>query len=364
MIITFPVLARTRPNGGAMAIYEFANAMCRRGHEVHLVHIGWHEHILQPGDLPWMDFEGGIQHVFPSVDVAEIDVSLNPGEDRMGIDGSRLAQLARYLPDADFIAAWDDQVPARHGLQFVFVQGYRIFIPATEEAMFQTPCPKICVSRWLVEVGKEKGAPPDELVHVSNGLNHSKYRVVSPLETRPPLVSTTYRANRQTRPEETLAVLGELKRRTPEMEAVLFSPAPPEHEIMPWVTVMTNPPQQTIVNEIYNRSRVFLCASRYEGFGFPSVEAMACGAALVTAANGGSDDYALHGETALVCEPDDVAGMADQVERLLRDDDLRLRIARQGTKYVRETFSWDTSAAKLDAFLDEYAADPARYTRR
>ena len=364
MIITFPVLARTRPNGGAMAVYEFANAMCRRGHEVHLVHIGWHEHILETGDLPWITFEDGIQHLFPSVDVAGIDVSANPGEGRIGIDESRLAQLVRYLPDADFIAAWDDQVPDRHGLQFIFVQGYRIFIAATEEAMYQSPCPKICVSRWLVEVGRQKGVPTDELVHVSNGLNHAKYRVVAPIEARPPLISTTYRANRQTRPEETLAVLSEVKRRIPEMEAVLFSPAAPEHDIMPWVTVMTNPPQELIVNDIYNRSQVFLCTSRYEGFGFPSVEAMACGAALVTAANGGSGDYALHGETALVCEPDDVMGMADQVERLLRDDELRHRLARQGGRYVRETFDWDASAEKLEAFLDEYAADPRRYTRR
>jgi glycosyltransferase involved in cell wall biosynthesis len=230
--------------------------------------------------------------------------------------------------------------------------------------MYQNPCPKICVSRWLVEVGRQKGVPTDELVHVSNGLNHAKYRVVAPIETRPPLIATTYRANRQTRPEEALAVLSEVKRRIPEMEAVLFSPAPPEHDIMPWVTVMTNPAQELIVNDIYNRSQVFLCTSRYEGFGFPSVEAMACGAALVTAANGGSDDYAVHDETALVCEPDDVMGMADQVERLLRDDELRFRLARRGGRYVRETFDWDASAAKLEAFLGEYAADPRRYTRR
>ena len=57
-------------------------------------------------------------------------------------------------------------------------------------------------------------------------------------------------------------------------------------------------------------------------------------------------------------------GMADQVERLLRDDDLRLRLARQGAQYVRDTFSWDASAEKLEAFLHEYAADPGRYTRR
>ena len=64
MIITFPVLARPRPNGGAMALYEFANAMCRRGHSVHVVHIGWHEPIRSLDDLPWISFEDGIEHIF------------------------------------------------------------------------------------------------------------------------------------------------------------------------------------------------------------------------------------------------------------------------------------------------------------
>jgi glycosyltransferase involved in cell wall biosynthesis len=128
--------------------------------------------------------------------------------------------------------------------------------------------------------------------------------------------------------------------------------------------VVTDPPQEFIVNEIYNRSRIFLCSSRVEGFGFPCIEAMACGAALVTTANGGSDDYAIHGETALVCEPNDTTAMADYIERLLRDDELRIRLAKQGMEYVRQTFDWDRSAEQLDAFLTEYAADPGRYLHR
>jgi glycosyltransferase involved in cell wall biosynthesis len=130
------------------------------------------------------------------------------------------------------------------------------------------------------------------------------------------------------------------------------------------MTVVANPPQEFIVNEIYNRSRIFLCSSRVEGFGLPSVEAMACGATLVTTSNGGSDDFAIHEETALVCEPDDITAMADNVERLLRDDELRIRLAKQGMEYVREKFDWDVSAEKLETFLNEYAADRGRYLHR
>jgi glycosyltransferase involved in cell wall biosynthesis len=220
------------------------------------------------------------------------------------------------------------------------------------------------VSRWLIDVGKEKGVNPEELVYIPNGLEHDKYRLVVPVEDRPMHVSFAYRSNPATRPEDGLAVLEEVKSRMPEVEVTVFSPVPLSHETPPWMRVFANPPQEFIVNEIYNGSRVFLCASRYEGFGFPCVEAMACGAALVTTANGASADYATDGETALVCEPEDVTGMADAVERLLREDEPRIRIATQGREFVQQHFDWDTSAERLEAFLAEYADDPPRYQGR
>ena len=365
MIITFPATAATRPNGGAKALYEFANATRRRGHSVQVVHIGWPEPIRSLRDLPWVSFEDGIEHIFPSAHPVP-DAETLPPRDRVRLDtdGYRLSHLADFLPNSDFMAAFDDQLPLSHGLPFIFVQGYRVFVPAVEDAVFKAPCPKVCVSRWLVDVGKEKGVRDEELVYIPNGLEHEKYRLVLPVEDRPALLSFAYRRNPVTRPDDGLAVLAEVKRRLPEVEVTVFSPIPPSHEMAPWMTVLTNPPQEFIVNEIYNRSRVFLCASRYEGFGFPCIEAMACGAALVTTANGASADYAIDGETALVCEPGDVTAMADGVERLLRDDELRIRLARRGMDYVREHFDWDTSAMKLEAFLAEYAADPERYGRR
>jgi glycosyltransferase involved in cell wall biosynthesis len=364
MIITFPVLTLTRPMGGAIPPYETANAMCRRGHSVHVVHVGLEDQIRSLDDIRWISFEDGIEHGFPG-GARSADGELPPDLTviTMEADGRQLAWLADHLPAADFIAAYDDRIPLRHGLPFVFVQGYRPYAPELDDSALRSPCPKVCVSRWLVEIGKEKGVPAEQLVYVPNGLKHETYRLVEPIETRGPLISTAYHDHPQKGPAESLATFDEVKRRVPEVDAIVFSQILPTHETAPWMTVLTDPPQELIVNEIYNRSRVFLCASRYEGFGLPCVEAMACGAALVTTANGGSTDYAIDGETALVCEPGDVAGLADSVERLLRDDELRIRLARQGMEYVREHFDWDASAEKLEGLLTEYATDPG-YLRR
>jgi hypothetical protein len=353
MVITFPVLTSPEPIGGALALYEFANGMRRRDHSVHVVHMGFTEPIRGLEDLPWVSFENGIDHSFLPEQRPIVRIT---GEDGIQHVFPGDPSAAHDLPEADFIAAYDEQLSPRHGLPFIFMQGSQTLFPAIEDAVFQVPCPKVCIARWLVDVGRAKGVPADQLPFVPYGLKHDKYRLVSSIEERAPLVSMAYHSHLQKASAEGLSALSEVKRRVPEAEATVFTRLAPTHDTAPWMTVVVNPAQDLLVNEIYNRSRIFLCSSRVEGFGLPSIEAMACGAALVTTSNGGSDDYAFHGETALVCEPDDVMGMADHVERLLRDDELRVRLARQGMEYVRRTYDWDASAAQLETFLDAYAA--------
>jgi glycosyltransferase involved in cell wall biosynthesis len=120
------------------------------------------------------------------------------------------------------------------------------------------------------------------------------------------------------------------------------------------------PPREVLVRDIYNRSRVFVQPSLREGFGLTAVEAMAGGCALVSTSNGGSDDYAFHGDTALVTEPRDVGAMADSIERLLLDDKMRVRLAVRGNEYVQR-LDWDASAKRFEALLHDYGADPVRY---
>lgn len=126
------------------------------------------------------------------------------------------------------------------------------------------------------------------------------------------------------------------------------------------MTFVLDPAPDVLVRQVYGTSRAFLQASRYEGFGFTAVEAMACGAALVTTDNGGSRDYALPGETALVVAPGDRHGMAQALLRILDDDDEQRRLATAGERYVRR-FDWDVGGAILEQHLDDYLADPAAF---
>ena len=60
MVITFLVPTAPRPQGGIMAIYEFANALARLGHEVNLVHLnsGGGE-MSSPDEITWCELIAG-----------------------------------------------------------------------------------------------------------------------------------------------------------------------------------------------------------------------------------------------------------------------------------------------------------------
>jgi glycosyltransferase involved in cell wall biosynthesis len=134
----------------------------------------------------------------------------------------------------------------------------------------------------------------------------------------------------------------------------------PQHDVPEWATYIKTPPQRELVDEIYNMSRVFLCTSKVEGFGLPSVEAMACGAALVTTDNGGSRDYAVHPETSLVAPFGDSEALAAHAITLLEDESRCTAVATAG-RDLAQRFTWERTGEMLEAFLERYTAEPAAY---
>lgn len=111
-------------------------------------------------------------------------------------------------------------------------------------------------------------------------------------------------------------------------------------------------PSNRQLRELYNQSSIFLCSSYGEGWGLPSVEAMSCGAALVTTDNGGCRDYARMGETALIVEGFNPAAMARSVSTLIENPTFRVQLALAGHDWVKR-YLWDDATDLVERFLQK-----------
>jgi glycosyltransferase involved in cell wall biosynthesis len=135
----------------------------------------------------------------------------------------------------------------------------------------------------------------------------------------------------------------------PALRLVGFGVKPPRRP-NPYDEFHPDLPQERLA-WLYGRCPIYLCPSWDEGLGMPPMEAMACGAALVTYDNGGCRDYARDGETALVAPRRDVDALARALARLVEDALLRDRLARAGQAFIRREFDWDRATARLEAVL-------------
>jgi L-malate glycosyltransferase len=338
MIVTFLSPSADRPIGGVIAVFEFANAMARRGHEVHLAHVpSFGLRVEGPDDIAWSSFERSVRHHF--LETAD----------------------ANTLSPADFAVSGLGSLPADVcGLPLVFVMGDPSLL-ATTGSVYTEPFPKICIAKWLVGLGIERGSPPEQLVHIPLGIQHDVFRVIEPIGQRAEQIAFRYSSFPTKRSGTALRALEIARRRFPALTVNAFGVNPPQ-DLPDWYTFRQSIPTDVLVRDFYNPSSIFLCTSTTEGFGLPSLEAMACGCALVTVANGGSDEFAIDGETALVCTSTEPELIAARLMTLLDDAELRIGLAERGRQYATR-FTWDAAGEKLDMFLSSYGADPAKYQR-
>ena len=100
----------------------------------------------------------------------------------------------------------------------------------------------------------------------------------------------------------------------------------------------------------------FIYPSYYEGFGLPPLEAMACGAPVVSS-NTSSLPEVL-GDAALLVSPDDSEALAEAVALVLSDDALRRDLRQRGLACARR-FSWAAAARQLLAAYQR-AVEPSK----
>ena len=109
-----------------------------------------------------------------------------------------------------------------------------------------------------------------------------------------------------------------------------------------------------VLTALQSDAELFVFPSRQEGFGLPVLEAMAQGTAVITSSGTSTEEVV--GDGGVVVDPSDVVALREAIDRLLADDDERLRLGQAGQKRATTVFSWESTALALQHAYDEAMA--------
>ena len=102
----------------------------------------------------------------------------------------------------------------------------------------------------------------------------------------------------------------------------------------------------------YEAAAAFVFPSRYEGFGLPPLEAMACGTPVVTSSVSSLPEVV--GDAAVLVNPENVFDIARGIREILLDQDLRAELVARGRRQAAR-FSWERTARAVHDIYREAA---------
>ncbi len=105
---------------------------------------------------------------------------------------------------------------------------------------------------------------------------------------------------------------------------------------------------------VYSTAEVFLFPSIWEGFGLPALEAMACGAPVITSNTSSLPEVV--GDAGIKVNPLDYDEMALRLKEVLADEGLRERMRSMGIARARG-FSWEKAAARTLEVISQTSAE-------
>jgi glycosyltransferase involved in cell wall biosynthesis len=101
---------------------------------------------------------------------------------------------------------------------------------------------------------------------------------------------------------------------------------------------------------LYAEASVFVYPSLAEGFGLPVLEAMACGAPVVTSNRSSLPEVA--GSAAEMCDPTDHVSIGHSLQKVLRDVELADDLRRLGSRRAKD-YTWERTAKLTVALYRE-----------
>ena len=338
------VLPFVNLTGGVRMMLDHANALQRAGHRVLVTYPAWpyrfhftrqqqirecRGRIAAPVGVPWFDLEVPIRRVpivrgpfLPPADIV-IGTSWPTAFDVARLPASR-GRKVQVLMHHEAGTGPLHRIEASHGLPVA-----RITLSHRIRKQFERDCGVI--------VDAVVPAGVDPRVFYPEGQRHDR------------TVLMLYHPDPRKGAADGLEAIARVLRAGLGVRAILCGALAPPN--MPQGVEYFRFPTDDALRRLYSQATVLLYPSRYEGFGLPPLEAMACGCPVVTTAVGAVPEYAVDGRNATVVPLGDPGALANALERVIRTPSLQRAFSEAGRRTAAEWTS-DRAAVLFERALE------------
>lgn len=362
MRITF-VLPFAGLHGGIRVLAIYAERLKRRGHRVVVIstpqHISLYRKVKSfflgsgwPGRHPEPSYFEGLcvehrvlERVRPVVDTDVPDADV---------------VVATYYTTAYGVL----QLSPAKGAKAIFIQNYEVEegkSNAELDATWRMPMHKITISKWLVELAKERFG--DGVVSlVPNSVDLEQFHAATRGKMPTPTVGLVYSTSSLKGCRVSLQALKRVAAVMPSLRLVSFGAEPPNLRLrLPPYADFHYQPRQDKLKDLYALCDVWLCGSNREGFYLPALEAMACRCPVVSTRSGGPMDIIEDGLNGHLVEVRDVDALANRVLRVLNLPEEEWKKMSDAAYRTATRYTWDEATDRFEKAL-ELAIDRGRRT--
>jgi glycosyltransferase involved in cell wall biosynthesis len=113
------------------------------------------------------------------------------------------------------------------------------------------------------------------------------------------------------------------------------------------------------VSRYHNMLDIYIAPSteESESFGVAILEASACGKPVIVSNVGGLPEVVVENETGIFVRPNDPEMLAEKMEKLIFNKELRKRLGDAGRKFVSENYNWDDNLNQIISVYNEIIRD-------
>jgi len=374
------VLPTVGTAGGVRVVFEYANRLDARGHDVTILY----PTVPPRNDRRWIEPKARASQSLGTVNRLTVGKGIDWFD--LNVEVRQIPTLAptasslssRRVPEADatiatswetayFVAELDRSV----GRKFYFVQHYEIWplwddLACWEKAAelspedpslgmvnvscddrykrrykslvdrsYELPLDLIITSEWEREVMDELGHEP--VGSGDYGVNFDTFYPEEPSDAT--TILALYRNARHKGDREAIESFVRLHESHPSVEFVMFGTSRSD-EVPNFVTFHEDPSQREI-RSIYSDADIMVYPSWVEGYGMPPMEAMACRTAIISTGVGAVRDYSPEGAIEFIPRQD-ASAIVDSVNYLFEQQDIE-HMKQAGYHHIQQ-FTWEQAA--------------------